>query len=318
MNVGNYGDDLVAAGEQIETIEPFEKVEMEPVREKRLPKLTPKSLLEKLETLQKTRKSKLNKVKNLMAIIKYLMSNREYEKEVQCSFEKFIKLRDEAREMHNSVMVLLPSEEKEKQQPWFSGKMLICNGFINYVEKWLSAESQVSCSGVDKNVNQNDVNPEDRISNISRESSKPSSKKSSSRVRSGRSSASSAQIMAEADKAALIARASALKEKHALELQQEKLRHRQEQLDIDAQIAAATAKIAVLNNSNHQSLKTCTDDMQTSNVMQNSGGTSTPNICRIMQKQNEITALLVQQQQQQSSTLPQIDIPVFEEQSSAI
>ncbi len=56
------------------------------------------------------------------------MSNREYEKEVQCSFEKFIKLRDEAREMHNSVMVLLPSEEKEKQQPWFSGKMLICNG----------------------------------------------------------------------------------------------------------------------------------------------------------------------------------------------
>ncbi len=76
-----------------------------------------------------------------------------------------------------------------------------------------------------KNVNQNDVNPEDRISNISRESSKPSSKKSSSRVRSGRSSASSAQIMAE--KAALIARATALKEKHALELQQEKLRHRQ-------------------------------------------------------------------------------------------
>lgn len=142
--------------------------------------------------------------------------------------------------------------------------------------------------------------------------------------------------MAEAEKAT---RATALKEKHALALRQEKLRHRQEQLDIDAEIAAATAKIAVLNNSNHQSLKTCTDDMnayydkgtvmsgqevtlnphaeeympkktsqqggsrnvipqthsapqidhnsassvQTSNVMQNRDGTSTPNICSIMQ-----------------------------------
>ncbi len=163
MNVGNYGDDVVAAGEQIETIEPFEKVEMEPVREKRPPKLTPKALLEKLETLQKTRKSKLNKAKNLMAIIKDLLSNREYEKEVQCSFEKFIKLSDEAREMRNSVLFLLPSEEKEKQQPWFTGKMLICNGFLNDFEKWLSTESQVSCSGVDESVHQNDVNPEDSI-----------------------------------------------------------------------------------------------------------------------------------------------------------
>ncbi len=56
MNVGNYGDDLVAAGEQIETIEPFEKVEMEPVREKRLPKLTPKSLLEKVGNSAKDKK----------------------------------------------------------------------------------------------------------------------------------------------------------------------------------------------------------------------------------------------------------------------
>lgn len=258
MSVGNH-DDVVAAGEQIETTESFEKVETEPVREKRPTKLTAKALLEKLETLQKTRKAKLSKANNLMTIIKDFMSNREYEKEVQCSFEKFIKLRDEAREMHDSVMVLLPSEEKEKQQTWFSGKMLICNGFIDDVEKWLNTESQVSCSGVEENVHQNDVDPEDSISNISRQSSKTSRKKGSSSVRSGRSSASSARIMAE--KASLMARATALKEKHALELQQEKLRRRQEQLDIDAEIAAATAKISVLNSSNNQSPKTCTDDM---------------------------------------------------------
>ncbi len=167
---------------------------MEPVREKKPIRLTPKALLEKLETLQKTRKSKLNKAKNFMT------TNRDYEKEVYCSFEKFIKLRDEAREMHNTVMVLLPSEEKIKRK-----NMLICNGFIDDGETWLSTESQVS--------------------NMSRESSKPSSKKSWSSVSSGRSSAASARVMAE--KAAIIARATALKEKHALELQQEKLRHRQ-------------------------------------------------------------------------------------------
>lgn len=358
MSLMNCDDDGAATCEQTENIVPFEKFETEHVREKRLIKLTPKALLEKLETLQKTRKCKLSKAKNLMAIIKDFMSNREYEKEVQCSFEKFIKLRDETKEMHNSVMVLLPSEEKEKQQTWFNGKMLICDEFVDDVEKWLSAESQVSCSGVDARVCQEDVNPDDSISNISScKSSKSSSKKSSSSVRSGRFSAASARIMAEAEKAALMARAAALKEKHTLEVQQEKLRHRQEQLDIDAEIAAATAKIAVLNN---QSLKTCTDDMnaycdkgtvtlnphaeayvpievslqessrnviqqihsvpqidphftsqmQSSSVMQNSDGIITSNLCSILQKQNEITTLLVQQQQ--SSTLPQRDIPVFD------
>ncbi|XP_058616036.1 uncharacterized protein LOC131529985 [Onychostoma macrolepis] len=249
--------------------------------------------------------------------------------------------------------------------------MLLCglshyhHYLIDDAEKWFSTESQVSCSAVDENVHQNDINPEDSVSDISRESSKPASKRSWISVRSGRSSASSARVMAAADKTALIARATALKEKHSLELQQEKLRHRREQLDIDAEIAAA-AKIAVLNNSNHQSLQTCTDDMnvyydkgtvmsgkevtlnpraeeympkktsqqgglrnvirqthsapqidhnsaspvQTSNVMQNIDGTSTSNICSVMQKQNEITALLVEQQQ--SSTLPQRDIPVFD------
>lgn len=50
--------------------------------------------------------------------------------------------------------------------------------------------------------------------------------------------------------------------------------------------------------------------VQPSNIMQNSVATSISNICSIMQKQNEITALLVQQQQ--SGTLPQRDIPVFD------
>lgn len=260
MSVNNGVEDFMAAGKQTETNVPVEKIEMESVKEKRCIKLTPRALLEKLEALQKTRKTKINKANNLMAIIKNVMPNREYEKEVQCSFGKFIRLCDEAREMHNSVMVILPNAEKEKQQTWFDGKMLIYNGFRDDVQKWLSTESQVSCSGVDGNACQDDIQPNDSVSNISsRGSSKPSSRKSSSSVRTGRSSAFSVRIIAEAEKAALIARATALKEKHALEVQQEQLRRRQEQMDIDAEIAASTAKNAVLNNSDNQHPKTLSD-----------------------------------------------------------
>jgi len=358
MSVNNGVEEVMAAGKQTETSVPVERIEVESVKEKRRIKLTPKALLEKLEALQKTRTTKVKKANNLMVIIKDFMLNREYEKEVQCSFGKFIRLCDEAREVHNSVMVLLPNDEQEKQQTWFNGKMLIFSGFKDDVQKWLNTESQVSRSGVDGDAFQEDIQPNDSVSNISsRGSSKPSSGKGSSSVRTGRSSASSARIIAEAEKAALIARATALKEKHALEVQQEQLRRRQEQMDIDAEIAAATAKIAVLNNSDNQHPKTLSDgmnayydtgttrsgkevtlnphveeykprnviqqthsalqsdlhsvsQMQTSSVIQNSNGTSTSNIYSIMQKQNEITALLVQQHQ--ASTLPQRDINVFD------
>lgn len=62
--------------------------------------------------------------------------------------------------------------------------------------------------------------------------------------KSGKSSASY-RLKAEAEKAALFARAAALQEKHALEEQQEQLRGRKEQLDIDAEIAASIAKLSV-------------------------------------------------------------------------
>jgi len=86
---------------------------------------------------------------------------------VQCSFGKFIRPCDEAREVHNSVMVLLPNDEQEKQQTWFNGKMLIFSGFKDDVQKWLNTESQVSRSGVDGDAFQEDIQPNDSVSNIS-------------------------------------------------------------------------------------------------------------------------------------------------------
>ncbi len=49
-----------------------------------------------------------------------------------------------------------------------------------------------------------------------------------------------------------MAHAAALKAKHAIEAQEEELRRKKEQLELDAQIAASTAKITVLQKSDNQ------------------------------------------------------------------
>ncbi len=50
----------------------------------------------------------------------------------------------------------------------------------------------------------------------------------------------------EAERAALVARAESLKERHYIEEQVEKLRKRKEQTELEAEIAASTAKLSVL------------------------------------------------------------------------
>lgn len=58
-----------------------------------------------------------------------------------------------------------------------------------------------------------------------------------------------------AEKAVLLVRAAALKEKHDLEAQEEQLRRKREQLELDAKIATSTAELAVL-----QTVSDCLSD----------------------------------------------------------
>lgn len=60
-----------------------------------------------------------------MVMIKNFLPNRQYEKEVKCLLEKVEKLCDEANKVHNSLMVLMSNDEREKQQPWFSAGLLM-------------------------------------------------------------------------------------------------------------------------------------------------------------------------------------------------
>ena len=218
------------------------------VKIKRPIKLTQKAFMDKLETLQKTRKSKLNKASNLKVTIRELMQDRDFETEVHCSFDKYKILCNEAKETHESLLKLLPATEKDKHDIWFKAKVLSVNDFIDDVNKWLE-KTDIPKPGGNEDRDESEVKPSDSISNIETNvSGKKSSLKSYGSSRSGKSSTASARIQAEAERAALEARAAALKEKHTLEEQTEELRRRREKLELHTEMAATAAKLAVLSS----------------------------------------------------------------------
>ncbi|KAK0139489.1 hypothetical protein N1851_023681 [Merluccius polli] len=222
-------------------------------KEKRVVTLTAKAFAEKLERLQKTRKAKLNKAGKLREDMQMLMQNKDTLK-VQCVLHDLVDLCDEVKGIHGSLMGILPEDEKEKHDIWFKAKMICNDECISNVNKWLSGVEQTLPGAahtlkVYNDDDKDDVNPEDSISNVA---SKHSSRKSS---RSGRSStASSTRVKAEAERAALLAQAAALQKMHALEEQEQQLKRKKEQLELETKLAASTAKLAVLQASDIQSV----------------------------------------------------------------
>lgn len=101
---------------------------------------------------------------------------------------------EEAKNAHDSLVPLMPTEESEKQNTWFAAKMLVENCFIDDVKQWLK-NNENSGNVVD------DVHPDDIISNVA---SKRSHQKSTCSVKSSKSgqTTASARIKAEAGKAA--------------------------------------------------------------------------------------------------------------------
>lgn len=97
------------------------------------------------------------------------------------------------------------------------------------------------------------IEPHDSISNVASKSSRKSSRhkgySTASSSSSSKSLAASERIRAEAQRAGLLARAAALKNKHALEAQEHLLKRQKEQLELNTEIAVASAKLVVLQAS---------------------------------------------------------------------
>lgn len=224
---------------------------VDPQSGKRVIKLSAKAIANILDRLQSDRKAKFNKAANIRKSIRGSMEKYD-ETQVQKGLEELTEVCDDVKGIHDHLLGLLPVEENEKHETWFKAKMLPINECIADTKEWLS------CNKGKPNENAHvvdDVKPNDSVSNISVRSSHRSRSSCMS------STTSSAAIKAEAEKAALIARAAALKERHALEEQEQQLRRKREQLEVETEIAASNAKLAVLQASDGRSSSGSTNGM---------------------------------------------------------
>ena len=169
--------------------------------QKRVIQLTAKALGVKIDKLQTVRKAKLNKADNIRKSMQGLILKGN-KINVQSALDELMEVCDEAKGFHESLLGLLPHEEKEKHATWFKAKMLSNDECIADAKLWVSYNEGNAHETENDNV-LDDINPNDSVSNVG-------SKRSSQR--SGKSSTtSSARIKAEADRAALVARFAALK-----------------------------------------------------------------------------------------------------------
>ena len=267
---------IVASGVAVDTAERTVSGDVtngtEPLREERVVKLTAKALAEKCDRFQVDRKAKLNIAASLRNSIRGFMVKNEVTN-VQNGLIELLHVCNEAKCVHANLLGFISPDEKEKQETWFKAKMIPNNECISETEMWVSnnvVDDDENEEGNDVHneiaTNENNVNeingttneggghliddgirPNDSVSNVGSRHSKGSAK-------SDRSSTASAKLIAEADRAALVARAAALKEQHALEEeeqllkeQQQRLRRKREQLAVEAELAANNAKMIVLH-----------------------------------------------------------------------
>ncbi|RXN30628.1 hypothetical protein ROHU_017620 [Labeo rohita] len=126
-----------------------------------------------------------------------------------------------------------------------SGISLCCKKFMEKVELWIEeTKNSIKMSQIcDK-----EVSPMDSVSMVASKtlaSNKSGSGVTSVSKRSSTSTASSARLKEEANRAALLAKAAALKERQVLEMKEAQLKAEMEKLEIETALAMSDAKIKV-------------------------------------------------------------------------
>lgn len=189
----------------------------------------------KLRNARKGKLAHLTKRKNIML---ELMEDASCVQEVKENLNKFMCLLDDFKSLHETYQELLSEEEaRQDEAEWFKPKMADINIFLSSVSEWLSGASKTD-------EQQFEVAPKDSISQVS-------SRESRSRAL----SVASASLQVEAERAAILAKVAALREKHDLEDREEALnkerqtlKKKREVLELKAQLDASAAKLAVLRS----------------------------------------------------------------------
>lgn len=230
--------------------------DMEPGKRERKP--TEKALVNKIEKLQNERKHAVDKIKSLIPRMKELMKQRENVSQVKQRLGNLNTLCENATTANNELLPLLPEDELIEQKEWFSSITNYSNIFQKDTQKWIVETGQKDSPEIplysvemnEANKIEDDINPSDSVSNI--ESHKTSQSQCSS--------TSSARLKAEAELAALTMRHQLLKEKHALEEEEQRLRKKREELQLNTEIAEKMAKLEILK------IKSTTSGKRTSKV----------------------------------------------------
>jgi len=163
------------------------------------------------------------------------------------NLDDFIKLCGEIRSIHGFVLGLLPQDEKDRHERWFKANMMFNDEFIVNTKVWLSnCVFESDAVNNDGKISEDDnVSPNDSISNVGKILNKSES--------SYKSTTSSARFKVAAERAALVARMAALKERRTLEEWEQQIKKIEEWLELKTELAANTAKLVVLQASDGRS-----------------------------------------------------------------
>ena len=198
------------------------------------------ALVEKLNQLKTSRKSKLALITRRKNELIKLMENVCNVELVKSKVEnEFEKLCVELQELNESVKALMSVEDAEKEQKeWYKPKMTVFSEFIAEATKWITNKQ----SEIDADECNDDVIPQDSVSNIS-----VRSQKSTRSGRSSKSSVLSARLKLESKRVELMVRAAGLERRQELEKEEALLKARKENLDLETEIAANAAKLNIIN-----------------------------------------------------------------------
>lgn len=213
---------------------------------KRVPKMTAKAQEERLNQLMGSRKAKLGHLTRQMREIETLLEDYgNIDTVYQCINGEFAQSFLAFQDINNATRELMSDDETYLDQLyWFEPKSQAVKNFVDKVNDWIERVKLQS-----KEAEQCDAEVEcsDSASMVISSSQTLLMKKSGSHVASSVSSTASSRLRIETEKAELLARANALKQKQELEMEEAELKARKENLELQTAIAAAEAKLKILS-----------------------------------------------------------------------
>ncbi|KAK0142765.1 hypothetical protein N1851_019297 [Merluccius polli] len=293
-----------------------------------------------LQTI-KSRKGKLGALTRKKNEVLHMIKTNEDKENVSKHLDTFNKLLTNFMDLQVDVQSLLEVDEREVDHThWYEPKLIEFKEFLTTVRLWMcedddGEESREEVDNINALSEQVDNDDEEQAcSEIGRSASQVSL------CASGSKSLTTACVEAEAERAALSIKVKTLEQKHALDMEEAKIKAKQETLALTAELAAAEAKAKVLRQAGAGSVSSKANSRTSQHrsalsqppraKMQNPqhrtpksepitapinnrihARTSSPeNVVDVLKRQNDITEILIKQQK--ASLLPVREIPSFD------